>query len=409
MNFSYMTAEEREALYNEVWTDPVIAVAKRYNMSDNGLRKHCKKLRIPLPPLGYWARIAAGQKVPKPALPKVTGEIKNYIRQYVIKYKSNINELADDELRSEEELSLLTEETKIFIKDMCSKIQVPAQLRNPHQLITDHKQESFYRKNPEKRERDRSKTNYSVRINGRYTTINAMLPINVSPSNINRAYRILNTMINVLVDMESYTGVTYEFESNKDIGSFEIMHVTFRFELIEEMRKKRKNDNEHLTQLVLCLVPKTWFGRRAGNKMEYKDQDDLPIESQLGKVVYDMFIVANQFRCIDILDEREYERREVEKKRQRHLEEMRNEELEAVKLLKQVASDWDKAEKIRRFTNAMELKIAGVRDAGKKETLLKWLRWARDKADWLDPLTAKDDELLGKSRHIFERVDEESF
>lgn len=404
-----MTAEEREALYNEVWTDPVITVAKRYNMSDNGLRKHCKKLGIPLPPLGYWARIAAGQKVPKPALPKVTGEIKNYIRQYVIKYKSNINELADDELRSKEELSLLTEETKIFIKDMCSKIQVPAQLRNSHQLITDHKQESFYRKNPEKREQDRSKTSYSVRINGRYTTINAMLPINVSPSNINRAYRILNTMINVLVDMESYTGVTYEFESNKDIGSFEIMHVTFRFELIEEMRKKRKNDNEHLTQLVLYLVPKTWFGRRTGNKMEYKDQDDLPIESQLGKVIYDMFIVANQFRCIDILDEREYQRREQEKKRQRQLEEIRNGELAEVKLLELAVSDWDKAEKIRRFTDAMELKIAEMNDAGRRETLLKWLRWARDKADWLDPLTAKEDELLGKSRHIFERVDEENF
>jgi hypothetical protein len=39
--------------------------------------------------------------------------------------------------------------------------------------------------------------------------------------------------------------------------------------------------------------------------------------------------------------------------------------------------------------------------------LSKWLKWARDKADWLDPLTEKDDELLGKSKHIFELIENE--
>lgn len=44
---------EREALYAEVWTDPVSTVSKRYRLSDNGLRKICKKLGVPLPPIGY--------------------------------------------------------------------------------------------------------------------------------------------------------------------------------------------------------------------------------------------------------------------------------------------------------------------------------------------------------------------
>lgn len=246
-------------------------------------------------------------------------------------------------------------------------------------------------------------------MNGRYSTIIAMLPIDVSSSNINRAYRILNTMINVLEDMESSVGVSYEFDSNKDIGSFNVMNVSFRFELTEEIRNRRKNAGESLPHLVLSLVPKTWFRRRTGNKIEYKDQNNLTIESQLGKIIYDMFVVANQFRCLDILDEREHERREEEKKRQRRLEEMRNGELAEVKLLEQAASDWDKAEKVRRFTDAMGRKIAEVDDMGRREILLRWLRWARDKADWLDPLTAKEDELLGKSRHIFESIDEENF
>lgn len=41
---------------------------------------------------------------------------------------------------------------------------------------------------------------------------------------------------------------------------------------------------------------------------------------------------------------------------------------------------------------------------GKREKLFEWLKWARDKADWLDPLTEKEDELLGNSVHIFEKI-----
>jgi hypothetical protein len=64
---------EREALYAEVWTDPVSTVSKRYRLSDNGLRKICKKLGVPLPPIGYWAKLRSGQKVRKLTLPVHSG------------------------------------------------------------------------------------------------------------------------------------------------------------------------------------------------------------------------------------------------------------------------------------------------------------------------------------------------
>jgi len=47
-------------------------LAKKYNMSDVGLAKICKKLKIPLPGLGYWAKRAAGKIVEKrPTLPEI--------------------------------------------------------------------------------------------------------------------------------------------------------------------------------------------------------------------------------------------------------------------------------------------------------------------------------------------------
>src|SRR5258708_22245195 len=52
---------DRETLYAEVWKEPVVTVAKRYQVSDVALRKICVKLGVPVPPLGYWAKVAAGR------------------------------------------------------------------------------------------------------------------------------------------------------------------------------------------------------------------------------------------------------------------------------------------------------------------------------------------------------------
>lgn len=43
--FTNITETERVNLYNEIWADPVQTVAKRYDMSDTALRKHCKRIR----------------------------------------------------------------------------------------------------------------------------------------------------------------------------------------------------------------------------------------------------------------------------------------------------------------------------------------------------------------------------
>jgi len=62
------TRFEREKLFDEVWSTPVTKLAKVYELSDVGLRKICVALDVPLPPRGYWAKLAAGKTIPKPAL-----------------------------------------------------------------------------------------------------------------------------------------------------------------------------------------------------------------------------------------------------------------------------------------------------------------------------------------------------
>lgn len=53
----------REELYERVWSTPVSILAEEWGLSDRGLSKACRKLKIPVPPRGYWAKVEAGKRV----------------------------------------------------------------------------------------------------------------------------------------------------------------------------------------------------------------------------------------------------------------------------------------------------------------------------------------------------------
>jgi hypothetical protein len=59
----------RQELYEQVWTTPMSRLCAEYGLSDNGLRKICKTLSVPVPTVGYWAKRAHGMAPPTPPLP----------------------------------------------------------------------------------------------------------------------------------------------------------------------------------------------------------------------------------------------------------------------------------------------------------------------------------------------------
>ena len=56
-------AWNREELYNEIWEEPMVKLAPKYGISAVMIGKVCRKLRIPVPGRGYWARKEAGKPV----------------------------------------------------------------------------------------------------------------------------------------------------------------------------------------------------------------------------------------------------------------------------------------------------------------------------------------------------------
>ena len=59
----------REALYALVWSEPMLKVAARYDVSSSYMARVCTLLNVPRPERGYWAKLAAGKTPPMPPLP----------------------------------------------------------------------------------------------------------------------------------------------------------------------------------------------------------------------------------------------------------------------------------------------------------------------------------------------------
>jgi len=60
---------DRRGLFDHMWSEPVSTVAPWWGLSDQGLRKACRRLKIPVPPRGYWAKKRAGKRMRRPRLP----------------------------------------------------------------------------------------------------------------------------------------------------------------------------------------------------------------------------------------------------------------------------------------------------------------------------------------------------
>jgi hypothetical protein len=70
--------------------------------------------------------------------------------------------------------------------------------------------------------------------------------------------------------------------------------------------------------------------------------------------------------------------------------------VEKVQVLENETNDYDMACKIRAYISAVEDK------ASLDESTLKWIEWAKAKADWYDPTVAAFDPDFGKHNHTLD-------
>ena len=113
----------REELYRLVWEMPMIRLGQRFGVSGNGLAKICRRLDVPYPPRGHWARKAAGKKVAALSLPKAKASTPQSVRISPTESKPAFTPTP------EIEAALETAKAKV------GNIRVAERLQRPHAVI----------------------------------------------------------------------------------------------------------------------------------------------------------------------------------------------------------------------------------------------------------------------------------
>jgi hypothetical protein len=99
-----MLPYDREEVYRKVWEQPMLKVAVEYGVSSVALGKACRKLSVPVPGRGHWAKLAHGKVGAKqPPLPKLD-KIPVIYRSPVVQRKPPTPDQDDPELAAINEL-----------------------------------------------------------------------------------------------------------------------------------------------------------------------------------------------------------------------------------------------------------------------------------------------------------------
>ncbi|WP_196605409.1 hypothetical protein [Pectinatus haikarae] len=420
------TEDERTKLYNEVWSEPVTTVAKRYGISDNGLRKRCINLQIPLPPLGYWAKVKAGAKVSKPELPVVKAKeesivLRNTKHEHEMEF-IDISAQPTEKLKKLDGLDVFTPRSREAFEKWCGKIHVSKKVDPFHPLIIEYQKEIEYRKvrNREHQFRDMFQFgDVAFFPKVQYRPDHMVLPIKVSDRQSNRACRIVDALIKAVEEVGGKVKVEsphYNQREAADCASINLFKNSFSFQVKEAMAKRRAviadMPSENMVHEFRPMYEKVFTGKLEiefkqisdyweKDKMErvlaLADSAEASLEEQLGEVFKWMVKTALEAKIAWVIQNREEEIRERERERQRAIEEERQKELQTIQAMEkrqkqlvenieQQMAGWFKAQKLRKYADEIEAYAKQVVDLEVKKSLDRYVQLVRRKAKKNDPI-----------------------
>jgi len=368
----------RRQLYDLVWKTPAYALARDFGLSGRGLGKLCERNGIPVPPRGYWARKAAGQRVKRPPLIELAdGRHPEIVVDLALRRPSASSSANESNSEPDPYCELYERQLREI-----GTIIVPKQLRNPHPIIAGWlKQEEL----------DHQRARASLYVRGYFE------PRFSSPL-ARRRLRILNTLLREL----ERRGCSIQEECDRRQADLvvRLSHDSIGFTLSERIRQVRRR----LTEAEKAERPHTkqeWTQAREatgelilkvagftpkGLGERWQDKPDRPLEGRLPEILAGLLTTLAYAR--ERREEREAEER---RRRQREAEELRKEEARQAELQRQLgfrqrAKAWQVAGQLRDY-------VAAVRDAADRgeisadpKALDEWAAWALAHADEIDPV-----------------------
>jgi hypothetical protein len=336
-------------------------VAKKLGLSDNGLRKHCVKASVPLPPQSHWNRVKAGQTVKTNPLPVRPPGVSNTISIGQWDYR-----LHEKRLSEVEPTPPVFDETIEALRERVSRslglVAASKNLSPPH---------AAFRRQVEDDARRSAESTWHT-------------PLFNSPLE-NRRLRILQGVFYGLSRLDCTVDV--RGREAHDI-SVTVGHQHVKIEVERIQSRRRSSDATAPDRLKFGIS-----GPR-GERVSWMDTDEQPIESQLSIIAAEIIIAGElQYREHEIWIYEDAVRRRDELKWEaiRREAELENAErnriikLEAARLkrLTDSADNYHRAYAIRAFVSSV---VEASGNKADSERVQRWKVWALAQADKIDPI-----------------------
>lgn len=399
---------ERESLFQEVWSTPLTTLAKKYGMSDNGVRKVCKALNIPLPTAGHWAKVAAGKVIPTPPLPPTDGRTEFHSSPTPRSMSSPV--LVEDE-------QWLTEQIE-FEGILANRISVETEPQRWHRLVSPTR--NYLKDLVKELEKSRREAEKPVNPSRRpqiYSMNNAWkwtsfvgrgqlfelykkhLPMRVTPKTYERALAILNTFL-FAAETRGIKPTHNEKDGRLSL-SLRDCSIQMRFsEKISKVIKDKKKENATVLDRIRGVeevmeptgVLRVYLSA-SGSEIQFEESPEAPLETQLNEIFKRVYRAIAKQRVADhkwAKWHREYEEEQERRRRaeaiKREEDQQRAQEAERRKNLLVEAQSWRDAILIREYIAHIE-QMLNSSGPGIKPELTGWIIWAEQVAEEMDPTT----------------------
>ena len=379
---------DREKLYKEVWAFPITEVAKHYKVSDVTIHKVCKALDIPKPKQGHWAKLRAGKPVVIIPLPKSSKPIKKTGIQTGDIHKPSLEKTT---------LEFLNNEDRAIVLTVASQIILPDENERMHTKIISHRRIVAEWKKQQKQ-------NESNRWNRRNANPVPFLAESISDSMIPRVCRIIDALIKAMEPLGCSITDKLSFITNG-----ETVRLSFSESQDKVAHTLTKDENMQLLKYEDERKRYSWASKPQIRKYDYifngkltltvdsqksfRDCKSYVIEERLGDVMLVMYEAADANKKTRLAKEEAERKRHEEAQRKEERRKCYNVEVDRTLALTSLAEDYDIACKIRHYITALE--ASNNLDAKTAE----WIEWAKAKADWYDPVIAKEDDFFGRRSH----------
>ena len=345
---------DREMLYSFVWSIPLEVLAERMNVSVDAIQKSCANRGIPFPDASYWMKVAAGMRPAKPPLTEhrpgpqgTTGTPED-----IVEDRRDEDPLGViDRILGEGTVNLIIRVAKSIVIDPDADLR-PHLKWQRDVCMSEHSLNQWLSKN---------------------TLSHKCLWTYTSPSSVARMCAILEAMGRAAEQL----GGTYD-ENGFDIFG-EKVYVSF---------------SEHLGKYRKGQVPARSYNgllsMYVGTSI-YKDFRKKTLEQDVPRAFGELCVNA-AYKAKARVDAREalaetrarYAEKQASVAAENERRKEFNREIERYEEAIRLSEAHERAERLRRYANALE--AAGNTDRAS---------WVREKADWADPVIHAADCIFG--------------